>query len=52
MWQEIVVGLLVAVSAGFMARRFWKSFVSSKNSNSPCSCGCSGCSAAADSDRK
>jgi hypothetical protein len=46
MWQEIVVGILVAVSAAFIVRRFWKSFMSHKKAESSCSCGCSRCGAA------
>jgi hypothetical protein len=47
MWQEIVVGLLVAVSAVFIIRRFWNSFRSYKTNESSCSCGCTACSVGA-----
>lgn len=46
MWQEIIVGLLVAASAVFIVRRFWKSFTSYKRNEPACSCDCSRCGAA------
>ncbi|MBI5238623.1 MAG: FeoB-associated Cys-rich membrane protein [Deltaproteobacteria bacterium] len=39
MWQEIIVGLVVAVSAIFVVRRFWKNFTRLRDDAAP-SCGC------------
>lgn len=49
MWQEITVGLLVAVSAIFIGKRFWNNFKGVKTGSTDCGCGCSGCEPGCDS---
>jgi FeoB-associated Cys-rich membrane protein len=43
MWQEIAVGLLVAASAFFIAKRFWNIFRADRTGSANCGCGCSAC---------
>jgi len=43
MWQEIVVGLIVALAAALIVRRYWKTFAGRDDSRITCSCGCTHC---------
>ncbi len=43
MWQEIIVGLLVAASAIFIGKRFWNNFKGVRTGSTTCGCGCSTC---------
>lgn len=39
MWQQIIAGLVVAVAAGLLGRRLWRSW---RGQGSGCSCGADG----------
>jgi len=43
MWQEIIVGIIIAASAIFIGVRIWNSATSAKRGEVSCSCGCSSC---------
>lgn len=43
MWQEIVVGAIVALCAVFIVRRYMKSLRGAKSGQVVCSCDCKGC---------
>lgn len=46
MWQEIIVGLVIAAAALFMGIRFWKSMTAARRGDVCDSCGCSSCTGA------
>ncbi|MDQ7782432.1 MAG: FeoB-associated Cys-rich membrane protein [Desulfomonilaceae bacterium] len=43
MWQEIVVGAIVALCAVFLVRRYLKNLRGAKSGKVACSCDCTGC---------
>jgi hypothetical protein len=49
MWQQIIVGLIIAAAILFIGIRFWKSVTAAKSGEVCCSCGCSDCGEATSS---
>lgn len=43
MWQEITVGLVVAVSAAFLIRRLWNNYIMLKSDGATQCSSCSSC---------
>lgn len=43
MWQEILVGVIVALCAFFVARGYWKNLKGARSEKIACSCDCTGC---------
>ena len=52
MWQEIVVGLIVAVAVVLLGWRYWKTFSGRNDSRTVCSCGCPQCNSLEGADQE